>query len=69
MPTNFTTDVQAEVLIEGNIDTKYIKKVVFKTDTARIEWYRRNISIAKDFCLDTIPEYFGWRDDFMAEER
>lgn len=66
IPDNFTTDVQAEVLIAGNIEKKYIQKIVFNNHSTRDEWYSNNIDVAKDFCLDTIPEYFGWRNNFRG---
>ena len=64
MPDNFTTDVQAEILIRGKIEKYYIKKVVFDEVETKNEWYANNSDIANDFCLDIMPEYFGWRNNF-----
>ena len=66
IPDSFTTDVQAELLIRGKIDKKYIKKVVFDTLITKNEWYTNNSDIASDFCLDIVPEYFGWRTNFCG---
>lgn len=61
MPDNFTTDVQAEILISGNIGKQYIKKVSFDTLATKNKWYTENIDIASGFSLDVVPEYFDWR--------
>lgn len=66
IPDSFTTDVQAEILIRGNIEKKYIQKVAFETKATRNEWYNCNRDLANDFCLDIIPEYFGWRNNFRG---
>ena len=66
MPDNFTTDVQAEILIRGKIEKYYIKKVVFDVVETKNEWYANNSDIANDFCLDIMPEYFGWRTNFRG---
>ena len=66
MPDNFTTDVQDEILIRGKIEKYYIKKVVFDAVETKNEWYANNSDIANDFCLDIMPEYFGWRTNFRG---
>lgn len=66
IPENFTTDVQAELLIRGNIEKKYIQKVAFDTLVTRNEWCNNNKDVAEDFCLDVIPKYFGWRSNFLG---
>ena len=65
-PDNFTTDVQAEVLINGIIDKKYIKKIIFDTELNKENWCNRNYDVFKNYRFETLPKYFGERKDFLV---
>ncbi|WP_195945609.1 DarT ssDNA thymidine ADP-ribosyltransferase family protein [Paraclostridium bifermentans] len=62
----FTTSPQAEVLVSGIVEVKYIDKIVF-IDAKTKEKYRQLIpSYIK---CEVIPEYFYAREDFIYEIR
>ena len=67
LPDNFTTDVQAEVLIEGVIDKKYIKKIIFNSVTSKENWCNQHHDIVKNYQFEVLPEYFGLREDFIIK--
>ena len=66
LPEKFTTDVQAEVLIKGDIDKKFIKKIIFNSETVKENWCNQHYSIIKNYRVEVLPEYFGLRDNFLS---
>lgn len=69
IPKNYTTDPQAEVLIEGYISNEYIKSIYITNydDFYFIEGIIKNNLY--DYNVDIMPSYFGARSDYKFWQR
>lgn len=64
------TSVQAEILIEGKISSRYIKRIIFKNEDSRRLFLSHNsyrLYIGKEIEVD--KTLFGPRSHYMFEER
>lgn len=62
LPTNYTTDPQAEVLCFDHIDISYIMKIFFHTDADK----QSIINVPSHIICETEPRAFGCRKDYLA---
>ena len=61
LPDNFTTNVQAEVLVQDFIATKYIKKIIFE-DIEAANTFQNNTNTNYKITVDR--SYFDRREDY-----
>ena len=64
IPNNFTTDPQAEVLIEGVIEADYIEEIIFSNYTD-LNRFKNNTYINNQIKLKVDNYYFKPRIDYM----
>ena len=66
IPDNWTTDPQAEILVDGIIDTCYIDSIVFRKKDHRDSLFQKeHQKIIKDFKVEINSELFSCRQDYQ----
>ena len=65
LPDNFTTNVQAEVLVQDFIATKYIKEIIFE-DIEAANTFQNNTNTNYKITVDS--SYFRWREDHFYQK-
>ncbi|WNK22483.1 DarT ssDNA thymidine ADP-ribosyltransferase family protein [Providencia hangzhouensis] len=66
LPTEFTTDVQAEVLVFDRIEASYIQKVIHPNEASATRFRCLDTTLQHDHCDPNTKTFYSQRDYFLG---